>query len=106
MHSAPNGFSRTAALATIAMTFTMMGAAAALAADKPGVDAGRHARGDACETARQQAWFQRQLRTTEGDTEPLVPMTPAACGAMAQDAPAMDAQAANSETSLRKTHVR
>lgn len=106
MSFARNSLRRTAALATLAMAFTMMGAAAAHAADKPGVDAGGHAMSGACETARQQAWFQRQLRTTEGDTEPLEPMAPAACGAMAQDAPGMNAQAANSESGAAKTQVR
>src|SRR5690242_19941909 len=83
---------RAAALAMSTIAFTMAGAAAAHAADKPGFHAGREAMSEACQAARQQAWFQRQLRTTEGDTEPLQPKEPAACGAMAMDAPAADKQ--------------
>jgi hypothetical protein len=97
---------RVTALALFAMAFTMGGAAAAHAADKPGVDAGRHPTSSACETARQQAWFQRQLRMTEGDTEPLEPMAPAECGAMAQDGPGAPTQAANSVTGSPGTHAR
>ena len=39
----------------------------------------------ACDQARQFAWFQRQLRLREGDTEPLQPAEPAQCGAVAQE---------------------
>ena len=40
----------------------------------------------ACDQARQFAWFQRQLRLREGDTEPLQPAEPAQCGgALAQE---------------------
>ena len=38
-----------------------------------------------CDQARQFAWFQRQLRLREGDTEPLQPAEPAQCGAVAQE---------------------
>ncbi len=44
----------------------------------------------ACDSARQFAWFQRQLRMTEGDTEPLQPAEPAECRTMAHDASAQD----------------
>jgi hypothetical protein len=47
----------------------------------------------ACNQARQFAWFQRQLRLREGDTEPLQPVEPAQCGgAMAQEGSAVVAQ--------------
>jgi len=94
-----------AALAFSTMAFTMAAATGAHAADKPGMDSGRHAASQACETARQQAWFQRQLRTNEGDTEPLEPALPAACGPMAE-APGANAQAANAVTDSPRTQVR
>jgi hypothetical protein len=97
---------RAVALALFATAFTMAGAAAAHAADKPGVDAGRHPMGSACEAARQQAWFQRQLRTTEGDTEPLEPMAPAECAPMARDGTGANMQAANADGGSAKTQVR
>jgi hypothetical protein len=41
----------------------------------------------ACDQERQFAWFQRQLRLRDGDTEPLQPAEPAQCaGALAQEA--------------------
>jgi hypothetical protein len=44
----------------------------------------------ACGEARQFAWFQRQLRLREGDTEPLQPAEPAQCGgAIAQEGAAV-----------------
>ena len=45
-----------------------------------------------CKAARQQAWFQRQLRMTDGDREPLLPAEPAACApmAIAAEMPAKD----------------
>ena len=47
----------------------------------------------ACDQARQFAWFQRQLRLREGDTEPLQPAEPAQCGgAVAQEGAAVVAQ--------------
>jgi hypothetical protein len=47
----------------------------------------------ACDQARQFAWFQRQLRMREGDTEPLQPAEPAQCGgALAQEGGAAVAQ--------------
>ena len=33
----------------------------------------------ACKAARQQAWFERQLRVTDGDASPVQPAEPAAC---------------------------
>lgn len=35
-----------------------------------------------CALARQQAWFERQLRATEGPGEPLEPADPASCASM------------------------
>jgi hypothetical protein len=47
----------------------------------------------ACGEARQFAWFQRQLRLREGDTEPLQPAEPAQCGGtLAQEGGAAVAQ--------------
>lgn len=105
MPSTANTLRRAAALAISTMAFTMAAATGAHAADKPGMDSGRHAMGEACESARQQAWFQRQLRTNEGDTEPLEPALPAACAPMA-GAPGANAQAANAVTDSPKTQVR
>ena len=33
----------------------------------------------ACETARREAWVDRQMRRADGDNEPLEPAEPAAC---------------------------
>ena len=75
-------FHRGAVLAACTMMFMMAGATRAHAADQGGAaSAVRPAASSACETARQQAWFARQLRMTEGDNEPLQPKEPAECGA-------------------------
>ena len=63
-------------------------AATARAADTPHAAASASA---TCESARQFAWFQRQLRMTEGDTEPLQPAEPAECRTMAHEADAQGA---------------
>ena len=36
-----------------------------------------------CKAARQQAWFERQLRVTDGDASPPQPAEPAACAPIA-----------------------
>lgn len=60
-------------------------ASTARAADTPHAAASAAA---TCESARQFAWFQRQLRMTEGDTEPLQPAEPAECRTLAHEADA------------------
>ena len=71
--------------------------AAALAAPaqarEPGAYGPGRATSAACEQARLFAWFQRQLRLREGDTEPLQPAEPAQCGgALTQEGGAAVAQ--------------
>ena len=60
-------------------------ASTARAADTPHAAASAAA---TCESARQFAWFQRQLRMGEGDTEPLQPAEPAECRILAHEADA------------------
>ena len=65
---------------------TVLIAAPAQARDAQGLTANPAARPGAsartCDNARAFAYFQRQLRMTEGDNEPLLPADPAECGAM------------------------
>lgn len=96
MSSAKYTIHRGAVVAACTMMLMMAGAARAVAADSHGASAVRSVASSACETARQQAWFQRQLRMTEGDNEPLQPKEPAECGAKAGAAQA-SAQAANAD---------
>lgn len=63
-------------------------ASTARAADMPHAAQGASV---TCESARQFAWFQRQLRMGEGDTEPLQPAEPAECRTMAHEADAQGA---------------
>ncbi len=77
-----------AALLTTFLASVSFAASTAHAADMP------HAAQSSsvtCESARQFAWFQRQLRMGEGDTEPLQPAEPAECRAMAHEAEAQGA---------------
>ena len=68
-------------LTTFTMLVSLAGAQRALAAE-PRDPARAQAVTSACKIARQQAWFERQLRRTDGDTEPLQPPEPAACKVM------------------------
>lgn len=81
MTCAKSTFHRGAVLAACTMMFMMAGATRAQAAESNAASAVRPAASSACDTARQQAWFARQLRMTEGDSEPLQPKEPAECGA-------------------------
>ena len=69
------------ALLGSAILVTAMTAARANASD-PKDGARAPAVSAACETERRQAWFARQLRMSEGDSEPLQPPEPASCAPM------------------------
>ena len=77
MPIARNAIQRGLLLGACAMSATAISTHAI--ADDANAGATRPAASSACEAARQQAWFERQLRMTEGDTAPLRPAEPAAC---------------------------
>jgi len=65
----------------LALLVAIAGLPVAVLAQAAGGNADPARTASSCEEARQFAYFQRQLRMTEGDTEPLVPAEPRACGA-------------------------
>jgi len=83
---ARNAIQRTAWLATFTLVVTAIIPSPARAAG-PTERATRPDVRSTCQAARDAAWFERQLRRTEGDNEPLEPAEPAACATASASQP-------------------
>ena len=86
----------------LAILLAVAGLPIAVFAQAAGSNADSTRAAPSCEEARQFAYFQRQLRMTEGDTEALVPAEPRECGARSRAEGGNDAVRAKADGEAAK----